>query len=238
MAKSPPFFKPMTLLFPVKKDSSTFQYITQIKQRTPLVPIKLALDLGGEYVSIDCQKHNYVSSTYRPVSCGSAQCLLANDKTCRSCTPQHPISKPQECKPHICLVNPYNPVAHIVISGAELGQDIVSVQSTNGSNPGGMVYVPNFLFSCADTSFLEGLTNGVKGIAGLGKNKLGLPYQFASDFNLSRKFSICLSSSTTSYGVIFIGVLPNIFRPNNIDLSKFLTYTTLINFPPNMDDDF
>ncbi|ESR33068.1 hypothetical protein CICLE_v100071812mg, partial [Citrus x clementina] len=36
-------FRPKALVLPVTKDGSTLQYLTQIKQRTPLVPVKLTL---------------------------------------------------------------------------------------------------------------------------------------------------------------------------------------------------
>ena len=82
-------FRPKALVLPVTKDvsSSTPQYVTQIKQRTPLVPVNLTVDLGGGYLWVNCEE-GYVSSTSKPASCGSAQCSLfglygcSGDKIC------------------------------------------------------------------------------------------------------------------------------------------------------------
>ncbi|KAK3019839.1 hypothetical protein RJ639_004084 [Escallonia herrerae] len=69
-------FRPKALVLSVTKDSSTLRYLTRINQRTPLVPVSLTLDLGGQFLWVDCEK-DYVSSTYRPARCRSAQCNLA-----------------------------------------------------------------------------------------------------------------------------------------------------------------
>ena len=58
-------FRPKALVVPVTKDATTLQYLTRINQRTPLVPISLVVDLGGQFLWVDCEQ-NYVSSTYRP----------------------------------------------------------------------------------------------------------------------------------------------------------------------------
>lgn len=83
------------------------------------------------------------------------------------------------------------------------------------------------IFNCGSTFLLEGLASGVKGIVGLGRDKIGIPLQFASAFSFNRKFAICLSSSTTSKGVIFFGNEPYVLLPG-IDVSKSLVYTPLI----------
>ena len=70
-------FRPKALVLPVAKDSSTLQYVTTIKQRTPLVPVKLTVDLSGQYLWVDCDQ-SFVSSTYKPSHCKSAQYKLAN----------------------------------------------------------------------------------------------------------------------------------------------------------------
>ncbi|KAK8524969.1 hypothetical protein V6N13_015966 [Hibiscus sabdariffa] len=59
-------FRPKALILHFSKDASTLRYITQIKQRTPLVPIKLTLDVGGDSSWVDCE-NGYVSSSYKPV---------------------------------------------------------------------------------------------------------------------------------------------------------------------------
>ncbi|PRQ26137.1 putative nepenthesin [Rosa chinensis] len=213
-------FRPKALVVPVTKDASTLQYTTRIAQRTPLVPISLVLDLGGQFLWVDCEQ-NYVSSTYRPARCRSAQCSLAGASGCGDC-----FSSPKPgCNNNTCGVTPDNTVTRTA-TGGELAQDVVSVQSTTGSNPGQNVTVSNFLFACAPTSLLSGLAAGVSGMAGLGRTKIALSSQFASAFSFKRKFAVCLSSSTSANGVAFFGDGPYSLLPG-IDVSQSLTYSPL-----------
>ncbi|XP_050366168.1 probable aspartic proteinase GIP2 [Argentina anserina] len=213
-------FRPKALVVPVTKDASTLQYTTRIAQRTPLVPISLVLDLGGQYLWVDCEQ-NYVSSTYRPARCRSAQCSLAGASSCGDC-----FSSPKPgCNNNTCGVNPDNSVTHTA-TGGEVAHDVVSIQSTTGSNPGQNVTVSNFLFACAPTFLLSGLASGVSGMAGLGRTKIALSSQFASAFSFKRKFALCLSSSTSANGVAFFGDGPYTLLPG-IDVSQSLTYTPL-----------
>ncbi|KAJ8899500.1 hypothetical protein K2173_018474 [Erythroxylum novogranatense] len=212
-------FRPKALVLPVSKDSTTNQYITKIEQRTPLVPIDLVVDLGGQFLWVDCDQ-KYVSTTYRPARCRSALCSLAGASGCGDC-----FSSPKPgCNNNTCGVIPDNSVTGTATSG-ELATDVVTVNSTNGSNPGPKVTVPRFLFSCAPTFLLQGLASGVVGMAGLGRTRIGLPSQFASAFSFHRKFAICLASSAT--GVIFFGDGPYNFLPNIQYTSQSLTYTPL-----------
>lgn len=187
-------FKPKALVLQVAKDASTLQYLTTIKQRTPLVPIKLTIALGGLSLWVDCEKGN-ISSTYKPAQCGSSQCQLAESK---SCTTECFSSPKPGCYNNTCDNVPDNPLAAVITGGGQLGQDVVSLSSTDGSNPGRVVSTPNLLFSWGDTSLLNGLANGVKGMAGLGRSKVGIPSQMASAFHFQRKFALCLSFFTRS----------------------------------------
>ncbi|TKY52609.1 Basic 7S globulin 2 [Spatholobus suberectus] len=214
-------FRPKALVVPVKKDASTLQYLTQINQRTPLVPVNLVVDLGGQFLWVDCDR-NYASSTYRPARCRSAQCSLAGANGCGDC-----FSAPRPgCNNNTCGLTPDNTVTHTA-TGGELAEDVVSVQSTNGFNPGRNVSVSRFLFSCAPTFLLQGLANGVSGMAGLGRTRIALPSQFASAFSFHRKFAICLSSSN---GVAFFGDGPYVLLPD-VDASQLLTFTPLLTNP-------
>ncbi|KAL6208572.1 hypothetical protein ACLB2K_019521 [Fragaria x ananassa] len=214
-------FRPKALIIPVTKDASTLQYTTRISQRTPLVPISLVLDLGGQYLWVDCEQ-NYVSSTYRPARCRSAQCSLAGADGCGDC-----FSSPKPgCNNNTCGVSPDNTVTRTA-TGGEIAQDVVSVQSTTGSNPGQNVTVSNFIFACAPTFLLSGLASGVSGMAGLGRTKIALSLQFASAFSFKRKFAVCLSSSTSANGVAFFGDGPYSFLPGVELDSDSLTYTPL-----------
>ncbi|CAL5207023.1 unnamed protein product [Lathyrus oleraceus] len=219
-------FRPKALVLPVTKDSeTTLQYIAQINQRTPLVPLNLIVDLGGQFLWVDCE-NQYTSSTYRPARCRSAQCSLAKANGCGDC-----FSSPKPgCNNNTCGLLPDNTVTHTATSG-ELAEDVLSIQSTNGFNPGQTVSVSRFLFSCAPTSLLKGLASGASGMAGLGRTKIALPTQLASAFSFDRKFAFCFSSSN---GVVIFGDGPYGFAanvgsaPNVVYDSKSLTYTPLL----------
>ncbi|KAL3626100.1 GLC7-interacting protein 2 [Castilleja foliolosa] len=217
VSNSQPSFRPDALVLSVRKDASTLQYLTTINQRTPLVPVNLTVHLGGQFLWVDCD-NNYVSSTYRPARCRSAQCSLAGSTACGDC-----FNGPRPgCNNNTCGVFPDNPFTRTATSG-ELAEDVISVQSTDGSNPGRAVTARNFIFSCAPTFLLNGLARGVTGLAGLGRARIGFPSQFAAAFSFRRKFAICLSSST---GVIFFGDGPYRFLPG-LDASASLIYTPL-----------
>ncbi|KAL6193913.1 hypothetical protein ACLB2K_034997 [Fragaria x ananassa] len=221
-------FRPKALVLPVAKHSPTHQYLTSIKQRTPLVPVRLTLDLGGQFLWVDCQQ-DYVSSTYKPARCNSAQSSLANSK---ACTTECNSSPRPGCNNNTCSVLPDNSVIPTAGNGGEVGQDVVSLHSTDGSNPTTLVYVPNFLFACAESFLLDRLASGVKGMAGLGRANIGLPSLFASAFSFKRKLTICLPSSTKSYGAVFFRDGPYNLVPG-IDVSTSLTYTPFLLNPIN-----
>ncbi|XP_057428205.1 probable aspartic proteinase GIP2 [Lotus japonicus] len=211
-------FRPKALVVPVTKDASTLQYLTKINQRTPQVPVKLVVDLGGNFLWVDCDT-NYTSSTYRPARCKSTQCSLAKSIGCGTC-----FSSPKPgCNNNTCSLLPGNTVTEHSTIG-EVAQDTLSIQSTNGLTPGRIATVSNFLFTCGSTFLLKGLKKGVSGMAGLGRTKIALPSQFSSAFSFHRKFAICLSSST---GVVFFGDGPYVLLPN-VDASKGLSFTPLL----------
>ncbi|KAJ1433048.1 Xylanase inhibitor, C-terminal [Sesbania bispinosa] len=213
-------FRPKALVVPVTKDASTLQYLTQIHQRTPLVPLNLVLDLGGQFLWVDCDR-KYKSSTYRPARCRSAQCSLAGASGCGDC-----FSPPKPgCNNNTCSLIPDNTLSHTATTG-ELAQDLISVRSTNGFNPGRTVSVQRFLFTCAPSFLLRGLAKGTSGMAGLGRTKIALPSQFSSAFSFHKKFAVCLTSSGAN-GVVFFGDGPYVFLPNMELTSRSLTFTPL-----------
>lgn len=216
--------KPKTtqLLLPVTKDSATLQYITEIQQRTPPISVKLTIDLGGSVLWVDCEPAYYDSSSYEPSKCGSLECSLAHSKTCmKECNSQRP-----GCYNNTCIRLATNSINQFTDSG-QFGGDLISIQSTNGFNPVSFVSIPNTLFSCSSHSLLADLANDVKGMAGLGRFEVGLPSQFSKAFKFGNRFAMCLSSSTTSKGVIFFGDGPYVLLPG-IDVSKSLSYTPLV----------
>ncbi|KAK1372974.1 Basic 7S globulin [Heracleum sosnowskyi] len=222
ITQAQPSFRPTALVVPVKKDASTLQYVTTVNQRTPLVSTNLVIDLGGRFLWVDCDQ-NYVSSTYRPLRCRTSQCSLAGSIACGDC-----FDGPRPgCNNNTCGVFPENPVINTA-TGGEVAEDVISVQSTDGSSAGRLVTVPRFIFSCAPTFLLQNLASGVTGMAGLGRTRIALPSQFASAFSFNRKFAMCLSGSTSSNGVIIFGNDPYKFLPNIILSDQALTYTPLL----------
>lgn len=114
----------------------------------------------------------------------------------------------------------------------ELAQDELLIQSTQGSNPGPMARVPQFLFTCAPSFLLQkGLPKNVRGVIGLGHAPISVPTQLASHFGFQPKFALCLTSSTRSNGVIFFGDGPYYMHPG-IDISRPLIKLYSINREP------
>ncbi|XP_060211160.1 probable aspartic proteinase GIP2 [Lycium barbarum] len=222
-------YRPKTLFLAVKKDPSTLQYITQIHQRTPLVPVNLAVHLGGESLWVDCEK-GYNSSTYKPARCNSMQCNLTRPVSCGDC---HEKKRPG-CNKNVCYNAVENTVTQTIITGGEIAQDVLSLQSVNGSVPGPVVTMPNFIFSCYDTFLTEGLGKDIKGTVGFGQLRpASFAAQLASAFRFSRQFAVCLSSSTERNGVIFIGHRPY-YLSLAFDASQDLIYTPIISHPHYM----
>ncbi|XP_049406207.1 probable aspartic proteinase GIP2 [Solanum stenotomum] len=212
------------LYLPVTKDASTLQYITEVSQRTPLIPIKLLVHLGGRSLWVDCDK-GFKSSTYKPGVCNSTQCTYSNPNYCGDC-----ILKPKlqpGCNNNSCYIWGENPLIDWFDDSAEIADDVLVI----GSTPGVRVTWPRFIFACfVSPNMVRLLANGVTGIAGFGRESpISIPNQLALDPRFTKKFGICLSSSTTSRGVIFIGSGPYyVYNPKKIDISNNILYTKLI----------
>ncbi|KAG8370148.1 hypothetical protein BUALT_Bualt14G0087200 [Buddleja alternifolia] len=208
------------LVLPVTKDRSTGQYLTAIGQKTPLRPVKLTLDIGGKALWVACDRAEYNSSTYRPAQCNSPQCKLAKSKSCDNCW-----DGPRPgCNDKTCSNVVYNTVERSAQIG-ELATDVVAFQSTDGANPGRNIRAPSFLFSCGSLFLGEKLANGARGIAGFGRSDISLPSLLSSALGISKKFTICLTSS--SKGVLFLGDGPYVMQPGRI-ISDRLSYTPLL----------
>lgn len=212
------------LYLPVTKDASTLQYITQVSQRTPLIPIKLLVHLGGRSLWVDCDK-GFKSSTYKPGVCNSTQCTYSKPNYCGDCQ-----LKPQRqpgCNNNSCYIWGENPLIDWFDDSAEIADDVLVI----GSSPGVRVTWPHFIFACfVSPNMVRLLANGVTGIAGFGHDSpISIPNQLALNPRFTRKFGICLSSSTRSNGVIFVGSDPYyVYNPKKINISKDILYTKLI----------
>ncbi|KAI3979979.1 hypothetical protein MKX01_042633 [Papaver californicum] len=71
--------RPKGIILPIPKDASTLQYLTLIKQGTPLLSKSLVVHLGAEFLWVDCGK-GYVSSTNRSTNCLSNLCKKLNPR--------------------------------------------------------------------------------------------------------------------------------------------------------------
>ncbi|KAK9146739.1 hypothetical protein Sjap_006642 [Stephania japonica] len=205
---------PKSLFLPISKVDgtslqTTTQYVTHIKQRTPLVSVNLTVDLGGRslWAVID---DDYVSSTRTTHNCNSTQCKLASRT--RVC----PFGDP-------CFL----PIHHPTLDssqGGSLCDDVLSLQLTNAIS---YATIPHYLFGCATNYMIVGLADGVTGAAGLGRSKIALPLQLASTFKFDKKFVVCLPSSTNAKGFVVFGNLV----PNSGVSAVPLTYTPLLSNP-------
>ncbi|KAK4372464.1 hypothetical protein RND71_007848 [Anisodus tanguticus] len=220
---------PSTLILPVTKDSSTLQYITVIGQRTPLVPVNLTIHLGGRSLLIDCER-GYDSSTYKPARCNSTQCYFAKVAS-DACGDYCSKPRPQPgCNNNTCHTLVGNPIINHYTYGAELAEDVLAI----GTAPVILISQPRFIFTCIESDLMRRLAKGVTGFAGFGHDStISFPNQLALlDSRFTRKFGICLSSSTRSPGVIFIGSGPYyVYKPKKVDISKNLVYTKQITNP-------
>ncbi|KAA8527556.1 hypothetical protein F0562_034729 [Nyssa sinensis] len=213
--------KPAGIILPVRKHNETLQYYTEIDMGTPLTVVRAVIDLGSQLAWFNCD--SYISSSYRPVRCGSSKCKSAKGTGCVGCN-----SAPRPgCSNNTCGVSPYNPFKNLLAADG-LGEDAVSVYETDGRFYLIQFQVPRFSFSCAASFLLEGLYSATKGVIGLARSQIALPTQLALAFTLPNKFSLCLPSPTEfGVGSIFIGGGPYYMSPVG-DLSKSLTTTPLI----------
>ncbi|KAK3031172.1 hypothetical protein RJ639_035329 [Escallonia herrerae] len=202
--------RPKALLIPVFKDSAKLQCIANIAMWTPTSAVSFTIDIGGQNVFVDCEK-DYFTSTHRRFACGSARCNLAGSRNCIN---------------NSCGIIANNTVTHVATVG-DLGSEIISIESTDGKYAIGYVSQRHFLSVCTPSYLVGGLTNGVQGMAGLGRTRVSLPAQLSAYFSIPRTFAFCLSDAPGYDGAIFIGNGPYVFSPD-VDASTLLTYTPLL----------
>ncbi|MBA0716411.1 hypothetical protein Golax_015243 [Gossypium laxum] len=211
-------------VLPIHQDNKTNLYVANIYKRTPLLQTPFVVDLNGRLLWVTCEQ-NYLSSTYHAPRCYSTQCARANTHYCHTC-----FSKARPgCHNNTCGLMSVNPVTGLTAM-SELAQDVLSIYSTQGSNPGPLVKIPRFLFTCAPSLLLQPVLPGnVQGVAGLGHSPISLPTQLASHFGyagFAPTFALCLAPN----GVIFFGDSPYYMFPG-LDISLPLGYTPLIISP-------
>ncbi|KAK2998645.1 hypothetical protein RJ639_004081 [Escallonia herrerae] len=203
---------PNVISLPVTKDETTLQYTTQIHMGTPHSPIKLVVDLGGQFLWIQ-RASRFVSSSHKPISSCSLHCSMASSHQSGTVTRVVATNT-------ICSLTPENTITKLATAG-ELAEDIMAVDYVEERKMGAIPTVHPFLFSSAPSVLTKGLASGAKGMLGLGRTKISLPAQLANTLGLQRKFSLCLSSSE---GVVLPG-------GGGTDISKSLMYTPLMSIP-------
>ncbi|KAK7332958.1 hypothetical protein VNO80_29715 [Phaseolus coccineus] len=212
------------LVLPTQKDVSTGLHWTNLLKRTPLIQVPVLVDLNGNQLWLNCEQH-YSSKTYEAPFCHSAQCFRANTHQCLSC----PAAARPGCHKNTCGLMSTNPVTQQNALG-ELGEDVLAIYVSLGTQLGELFTVPHFLFSCAPSFLLQkGLPMNVEGVAGLGHGPISLPNQLASHFGLQRQFTTCLSRhSSSSKGAIIFGDAPNNFHElHGHAIFQDLAYTPL-----------
>ncbi|GAB4851136.1 hypothetical protein Ancab_030430 [Ancistrocladus abbreviatus] len=208
---------PTSILLPVTKHAPTNQYLTQIHLGTPPRPVSLVVDIGSPFLWTDCSS-GPPSPTKSPIQCPSIQCLTANATPCGAPQPAAHVTSSPALR---CSLSPENAITGESGSG-QLVEDIISLQFPSGSNANPITSVHRFLFSCASPLLLNGLAAGARGVMGLGRSRISLPFQLAPKLPFSRKFSVCMSRKK---GMIFSG---QVSLPHLAEISKSLVYTPIL----------
>ncbi|XP_038875838.1 probable aspartic proteinase GIP2 [Benincasa hispida] len=192
-----------SLVIPLTKDSVTNHYLATVYHGSPIKPLHLAVDLGGQSLWMACG----ASSSSRSIPSRSIQCIAATG------------GGRSGSVGGVCDVIARNPFGDLE-GKAVLVEDTVALRSLDRSTAAVIVA----LHSCAPRFLLQGLAKSVKGILGLGRNQISLPAQIATELGSHRRFSICLSSTN---GVVF----PDSGSQDSVygsEISSSLTYTPIL----------
>ncbi|KAL0457268.1 UNVERIFIED_CONTAM: putative aspartic proteinase GIP2 [Sesamum latifolium] len=177
------------LILPVRKDAKTTQFYTTVEFGSNRAAITPIIDLGAQFFWFQCD--NYVSSTYSPIPCGSPKCEIARGIGCISCNgPLRP-----GCTNDTCPASAFNPFQDVLVS------EFFGVDTLYAKN---QQPVPEYIFSCMQSRFMEGLASGANGLVGLARTEISLHKQVSNKFNLPDRFSVCFPSSG-SLGKLSIG---------------------------------
>lgn len=201
--------------FPIKKDDATLQYtIDKVQIGLGSSPIKLSIDIGGWVLWFN-NDAGYNASAYQSLSCNDDECGPDPSNVmlfCGTC-----ISRSNTLPPcnqsSACSLNDINPFIMKLGSyaypgaglSANIARDGLVINSTRGKKNEVPIRVPDFRFSYVNSGFVTKLASGSKGVVGLGNSPMSLPNQIISTYNVSKQFSICLPSYSTSTGSLSIG---------------------------------
>ncbi|XP_026381633.1 basic 7S globulin-like [Papaver somniferum] len=196
----------------------------------------VALFLGGKLSWLSCCK-GYSSSSYRPVSCRSPQCALANKPV---------ISTRELCNgtaKNACSIYINNPVTRSVGKG-ELISDLLNVTSNPDSHETPVTSPRRCSFGSASTAgnILNRLAKTSKGSSSV----LSLLPQHAVSFRFSRIFALDLHEPVTNEktsetrGKIYFGGGPYLHYMSDVEdfVDRVLTYAPLLINPKGKEEYF
>ncbi|XP_068643760.1 aspartyl protease family protein At5g10770-like [Aristolochia californica] len=173
---------------------NTANYVVTVGLGTPKKDFTVIFDTGSDLTWIQCQPcatscysqkepifNPAGSSTYRKISCSSAECLAlksstGNPGTCSSSTCSYSIS--------------YGDGSY---SDGVFSSDTLTLSSTDS--------VAGFRFGCGEDN--DGLFGETAGLLGLGRDRVSVVSQTANKF--SQVFSYCLPSKSSSTGFLSFG---------------------------------
>lgn len=213
-----------TLVAPLKKDAATSLYTMTLSSDQ-----RYAVDLSAPFSWRRCSSHHH----HPTVACMSTECFQAQYLLSPTC--DLPITTPPDQIPCSCTVTPVNPRTKSCAS-AQLTTGNLTLSWSDGANPTAEITLNHTYLSCAPQALFHSLPKGVVGLASLSLAPLSFPSQFSSVLGLSRKFAICLPSTSSGNGVVFFGDGPyNLLPPTSFDATSFLSYTPLLRNPKTAD---
>ncbi|KAG8370152.1 hypothetical protein BUALT_Bualt14G0087600 [Buddleja alternifolia] len=195
------------LILPIRKDSKTSQFYTTLQMGSNQATINTVIDLGAQFLWFSC--NNYASNTYAPIPCGSTKCEVARGIGCVSCN----LTPRPGCTNDTCSAPAYNPFQDVLVAEG-FGEDTLYSKDH--------ISVPQFIFSCMDNDYMQGLAKSATGLLGLSRTEISLHKQVANKLNLPDKFSLCLPSSGLGKLSFGSGLSPK------SDISNLLKSTPLI----------
>ncbi|KAK9672037.1 hypothetical protein RND81_12G071700 [Saponaria officinalis] len=190
LSLSSPIFLPLSI------DPLTHQHLTLLFHTPQLSPINLVFDLNSPFLSLGVSGCSLNESfiPHRSIQCSAARS-----------DPSGPLDER-------CTVSVKNPVTGKTVVG-ELVHGLVAVNNRISA-------VDGFVYVSAPSVLLAGLSNSARGVLGLGRNRIGVAEQVTHQFGLSKKFSVCLSSSNN--GVVLFG------ENHLIEVSNSMVYTPIL----------
>ncbi|GAB4843456.1 hypothetical protein Ancab_013418 [Ancistrocladus abbreviatus] len=133
----------------IVKDNVKVQYYTSFLVGTPSVKVKTVIDKSVKYSETACDTHGYsVSSTFRPIPCGTAKCIAYDQDGCVGCN--MPVAKPS-CTNNTCGGDAYTPWSRGLYTASQI-EDTISLYSCTPNSPISKTSLRNFPFTCAISS--------------------------------------------------------------------------------------